>query len=140
MVLKFISATTYKIWNYWSPFLPIWVFIGRWPAVADTYHRWPIRKEENCQKKGSNQSKFLYGRSKKVEMILKKETNEFYFTTMKLQVDLFFGMKTPKRHFKIKWPLVSSYLTKLIMNSFNQWPKLITYILLNLYQDMANQN
>ena len=41
----------------------------------------------------------------------KKQTNEFYFTTMKPQVYLFWfvfwrKLKTPKRHFEIIWPLV----------------------------------
>ena len=40
----------------------------------------------------------------------KKRTNEFYFTTIKLQVDLFSfvfwkKLKTPKRQFEINWPL-----------------------------------
>ena len=40
----------------------------------------------------------------------KKRTNEFYFITMKPQVDLFSfvfwrKLKTPKRHFEINWPL-----------------------------------
>ena len=41
----------------------------------------------------------------------KKQTNEFDFTTMIHQVDLFSfiiwkKLKTPKRHFEINWPLV----------------------------------
>ena len=40
----------------------------------------------------------------------KKRTNEFYFTTMKPQVNLFSfilwrKLKTPKRHSEINWPL-----------------------------------
>ena len=40
-----------------------------------------------------------------------ERTNEFYFTTMKPQIDLFSfvfwrKLKTPKRHFEIKWPPV----------------------------------
>ena len=41
----------------------------------------------------------------------KKRMNEFYFTTMKPQIDLFSfvfwrKLKTPKRHFEIKWPFI----------------------------------
>ena len=41
----------------------------------------------------------------------KEGTNEFYFTTMKPQADLFLfcfwrKLKTPKRHFEINWPLM----------------------------------
>ena len=43
---------------------------------------------------------------KYIDVSSKKRTNKFYFTTMKLQVDLFsflFGrkLKTPKGHFEI---------------------------------------
>ena len=45
-----------------------------------------------------------------LEVSYKKRTNEFYFTTMKPQVDLFSfvfrrKLKTPKKHFEIIWAL-----------------------------------
>ena len=50
-----------------------------------------------------------------------KWTNEFYFTTMKPQVDLFSfvfwrKLKTPKRHFKIIWPLEIDAMIKRVSN------------------------
>ena len=61
-----------------------------------------------CQKSSKCQTK-----SKRVfqaDVSSKKWTNEFYFTTMKPQVDLLSfvfwkKLKTPKRHFEINWPL-----------------------------------
>ena len=52
----------------------------------------------------------------------KKQMNEFYFTTMKSQVDLLLfifwrKLKTPKRHFKINWPLAAPKMV-----SFSQLP------------------
>ena len=51
----------------------------------------------------------------------KTQTNEFYFTTMKPQVDLFLlvfwrKLKTPKRHFEIIWPLVMAILRDIFFN------------------------
>ena len=47
------------------------------------------------------------------QRFLQKRTNEFYFTTMKPQIDLFSfvfwrKLKTPKIHFAIKWPITCS--------------------------------
>ena len=52
--------------------------------------------------KGQTKSKRFF----QDEISSKKKTMEFYFTTMKLQVDLFLfvfwkKLKTPKRHFEI---------------------------------------
>ena len=56
--------------------------------------------------KGRKKSKWFF----QADVSSKKRTNEFYFTTMKPQVDLFSfifwrKLKTPKRHFEIDWPL-----------------------------------
>ena len=56
--------------------------------------------------KGQKKSKWLL----KDDVSSKKGTYEFYFTTMKPQVDLFSfvfwnKLKTPKKHFEINWPL-----------------------------------
>ena len=52
--------------------------------------------------KGQTNSKRFF----QADVFSKKRTNEFYFTTMKPQVDLFSfvfwkKLKTPKRHFEI---------------------------------------
>ena len=57
--------------------------------------------------KGQKKSKWFF----QVDVSSLKRTNEFYFTTMKPQVDLFSfvfwrKLKSPKRHFEIIWPLV----------------------------------
>ena len=57
--------------------------------------------------KGQKKSKWFF----QVDVSSKKRTNEFYFTTMKPQFDLFsfvfwMKLKTPKRHFEINWPLI----------------------------------
>ena len=56
--------------------------------------------------KGQTKSKRFF----QANVSSKKRTKEFYFTTMKPQVNLFSfifwrKLKTPKRHFKINWPL-----------------------------------
>ena len=56
--------------------------------------------------KGHKKSEWFF----QVDVSSKKRTNEFYFTAMKPQVDLFSlvfwrKLKTPKRHFEINWPL-----------------------------------
>ena len=61
--------------------------------------------------KGQTKSKRIF----QADVSSKKQTNEFYFTTMKPQVDLFLlvfwrKLKTPKRHFEINWPLARSLL------------------------------
>ena len=59
-------------------------------------------KVENHVVKGQKKSKLFF----QVDVSNKKRTNEFDFTTMKPQVDLFSfvcwrKLKTPKRHFEI---------------------------------------
>ena len=73
--------------------------------------------------KGQTKSKWFF----QAYVSSKKRTNEFYFTTMKLQVNLFLfvfwrKLKKTKRHFKINWPLVCSIKAKL--REFNKflWP------------------
>ena len=56
--------------------------------------------------KGQTKSKWFF----QADVSSKKQTNEFDFTTMKPQVDLFSflfwkKLKAPKRHSKINWPL-----------------------------------
>ena len=60
-----------------------------------------------CTSKGQTKLKRFF----QADISSKKRTNEFYFTTMKPQVDLFSfvfwrKLKTPKRHFEIIWPLI----------------------------------
>ena len=60
-----------------------------------------------CSSKGQTKSKWFF----QADISSKKQTNEFYFTTMKPQVDLFLfvfwkKLKTPKRHCEINWPLL----------------------------------
>ena len=62
-----------------------------------------------CILKGQTKSKWFF----QAEVSSKKRTNEFYFTTMIPQVDLFSfvfwkKLKTPKRQFEINWPLITS--------------------------------
>ena len=63
---------------------------GRWESLADF--------------KGQTMSKWFF----QAHVSSKKRTNEFYFTAMKPQVDLFSfsfwrKLKAPKRHFEINW-------------------------------------
>ena len=56
--------------------------------------------------KGQTKSKWFF----QANVFSKKRRNEFYFTTIKPQLDLFSfvfwrKLKTPKRHFEIIWPL-----------------------------------
>ena len=57
--------------------------------------------------KGHTKSKWFF----QANVASKKRTNEFYFTTMKPQVDLFFPfvfwrkLRMPKIHFEINWPI-----------------------------------
>ena len=65
--------------------------------------------------KGQKKSKWFY----QVDISSTKRTNEFYFTTMKPQVDLFSlffwrKLKTPKRQFEIFCPLVGSITTVIV--------------------------
>ena len=58
--------------------------------------------------KGQTTSKLFF----QTDVSSKKWMKEFFFTTMKPQVDLFSfvfwrKLKTPKRHFEITWPLES---------------------------------
>ena len=59
-----------------------------------------------CGYKGQTKSKRFF----QLNISSKKQTNKFYFTTMKPEVDLFSfvfwrKLKTPKRHFEIIWPV-----------------------------------
>ena len=72
--------------------------------------------------KGQKKSKWFF----LADVSSKKWTNEFYFT-MKPQVDLFLfvfwrKLKTPKRHFEIKWPLRILFLllSHLVLNRLLQ--------------------
>ena len=61
--------------------------------------------------KGQRKSKWFF----QADVSYKKRTNEFDFTTMIPQVDLFSfvfwkKLKTPKRRFEINWPLSSYFL------------------------------
>ena len=92
-VLIFLSAvivspkTIHKLQNYSASILTIYTRIGA---------------------KGQKNSKWIF----QADVSSKKRMNEFYFTTMKPQVDLFSfffwrKLKTPKRHFEINWPLAA---------------------------------
>ena len=77
--------------------------------------------------KGQNKSKWFF----QVDVSSKKQTIEFYFTTMKPQVDLFSfvcfrKLKTPKRHFKITWPLI---MTALVESTFHNISQSFMYVL-----------
>ena len=69
-----------------------------------------IQEQSKVHPKGQKKSKWFF----QADVSSKKRMNKFYFTTMKLQVDLFSfvflrKLKTPKRHFEINWPLSFSY-------------------------------
>ena len=75
--------------------------------------------------KGQTKSKWFF----QADVSSKKRTNEFYFTTMKPQVDLFSfvfwkKLKKPKRHFEINWPLQNSnmYIFSVIKKCDNWVP------------------
>ena len=68
--------------------------------------------------KGQTKSKWFF----QADVSSKKQTNEFDFTTMIPQVDLFSfvfwkKLKPPKRHFEINWPLAMIYINLVSINN-----------------------
>ena len=92
------------------------------PKMADTFGRYHDRYQNHIAKEGSKGqliSKCFLGSS----ISSKKQTNEFDFTTMIPQVDLFlfvFWRKstTQKNHFEINWPLVTRKYAALLWRLF----------------------
>ena len=109
-----------KSGNYYLLVYPKYI-----PLAMIFYTPWSHKNIGKCQ----NMSKW----SSQAKVSSKKQTNEFYFTTMKAQVDLFsfvFWRKlmTPKRHFEIKWPLVCIFW-RIIYRGYGK---------LNLWNILAN--
>ena len=70
--------------------------------------------------KDQKKSKWFF----QVDVSSKKQTNEFYFTTLKPQAYLLSfvfwrKLKTPKRHFEIIWPLLLDYMNAKTRYPFN---------------------
>ena len=86
----------------WKDFSEKCILQSKWPFTNSSLY---LKLQERS--KGQAKSKWFF----QADVSSKKPTNEFDFTTMIPQVDLLSfvfwkKLKTPKRHFKINWPLV----------------------------------
>ena len=83
-----------------------------WFFFVEKYKIW-VSAHCSVLTKGQTKSKWFFQ--------VKKSMNEFYFTTIKPQVDLFSfvfwkKLKVSKLHFEINWPLVYSRMRKHFLN------------------------